>query len=136
MSSSAAPPRQEPPPLNVLRSFGEPRFHTESDVMALAFADDDTVWTAEEHGELRQWSAEGRPLGRHLLSDLETLWTFSPGARHLASASDDITVWDVATGAEAVVLPQLSWITALAFSADGQLLAVGHDDGEVRVWRF
>ena len=30
--------------------------------------------------------------------------------------------------------PQEAWVTALAFRADGRLLATGHDDGTVRLW--
>ena len=44
----------QPSPL-VHRVFGEPRFHTEGDIAAVAFA------------------ADGRQLARHFLSDLETL---------------------------------------------------------------
>ena len=32
----------------------------------------------------------------HSLSDLETLWCFSPGARLLASGNDDLLLWDAA----------------------------------------
>ena len=64
----------------VHRVFGEPRFHTDGDVAAVAFAADGSLWSIDEAGLLRHWAADGKVLGRHFLSDLETLWCFSPDA--------------------------------------------------------
>ncbi|MBA4067473.1 MAG: hypothetical protein C0501_27945 [Isosphaera sp.] len=122
-----------PSPL-VHRVFGEPRFHTDADVAAVAFAADGTLWSVDEAGVLRHWAADGRPLARHYLSDLETLWCFSPGARLLASGNDDLVLWDVPTGQLVGRVEQQSWVTAVAFAADGRTLASGHDDGVVRFW--
>src|SRR5438477_8744307 len=80
-------------PALVRRRFGESRFHTDGEVAGLAFAPDDTLWSVEETGVLRQWAADGQPMARHFLSDLETLWGFSPDARWLASASDTLLLW-------------------------------------------
>ena len=52
----------------------------------------------DEAGVLRHWAADGQLLARHFLSDLETLWCFSPGAKLLASGNDDLLLWDVADG--------------------------------------
>ena len=86
---------QEIPHARLKRTFGEPRFHTDSELAALAYAHDGLLWSIEEAGWLRCWSADGRQLRQTLLSDLETLWHFSPDALWLASASDDVTLWDV-----------------------------------------
>ena len=67
---ASAPAR--PLPL-VHKVFGEPRFHTDGDVAAVAFAADGTLWSIDDAGVLRHWSADGRILDRHFLSDLETL---------------------------------------------------------------
>src|SRR5204863_6698392 len=84
------------------------------------------------------WSADGRLLARHFLSDLETLWCFSPSAKVLASGNDDLILWDVATGHLLSRIEQAAdepaWITALAFDAGGRAVATGHDDGKVRFW--
>jgi WD40 repeat protein len=122
-----------PPPF-VDRTYGEPLFHSESEVAALYYAPDDTLWSIEESGILRQWSREGRLLSRNYLSDLDLIWWFSPDASLLASASDDITIWDVAAAREKHRIKCESWVSAVAFSHDGKLLASGHDDGMLRLW--
>jgi WD40 repeat protein len=116
------------------RTYGEPLFHTESEVAGLRFALDDTLWSIEESGVLRQWSRDGRLLSRSFLDDLETVWAFNDEATLLASASDDIIVWDVTGARTNVRVPAETWVTALAFSADSKVLASGHDDGKVRLW--
>jgi WD40 repeat protein len=114
--------------------FGDPRLHTDGDVLALAFAADGSLWSVEEPGVVRHWSAAGRQLAWHNLSDLEMVWAFSPDARLLASAGDDLSLWNPAIGKLLAVLPQFSWVSALAFHPGGRLLATGHDDGPIRCW--
>jgi hypothetical protein len=48
----------KPTPL-VHRVYGEPRFHTDGDIAAVAFAADGTVRSIDEAGVLRHWSADG-----------------------------------------------------------------------------
>lgn len=124
-----------PSPL-VRRVFGEPRFHTEGDIAAITFAADGTLLSIDEAGVLRHWAADGKQLARHFLSDLETLWCFSPNAKILASGNDDLILWDVTTGqlVSRIEQPddQQAWITAIAFSPDGHTIATGHDDGKLR----
>src|SRR5258708_1695949 len=103
----------QPSPL-VTRVFGEPRFHTDGDVAALAFAPDGSLRSIDEAGVLRNWSADGKLLARFFLSDLETLWCFGPNARLLASGNDDLLLWDTASGQLLRRLQQDSWVTAIA----------------------
>ena len=117
------------------RTYGQPLFHTESDVAAMRFSEDGLLWTIEESGLLRQWTVQGRQVSRRFLSDLESLWHFSPTGKFVASGSHEIALWYVNSGQEAARLETGSWITALAFSSDGKLLASGHDDGSVCVWQ-
>jgi WD40 repeat protein len=111
------------------------RFHTDGELLALAFAGDDTLWSVEEPGRLRQWDViHGQALRETLLSDLEPLWTFGGNAQLLASASDDLYLWGVAAGRKLCDISQPSWVNAVAFSSDLHYVATGHDDKCVRIW--
>jgi WD40 repeat protein len=123
-----------PPSPLVSRVFGEQNFHTESDIAAIEYAADGSLWSIDEVGLLRRWSPTGKVLERHFLSDLETLWAFGPRAELLASGKDDLLLWEVASGQLLGRIEQHSWVTAIAFSADNRTLATGHDDGVVRFW--
>ncbi len=118
----------------IAQTFGEPRFHTEGDIAAVAFVADGTLWSVDESGVLRHWSAEGHSLQRSFLSDLETLWCFNAEADLLASGNDDLLIWSTAEGQLMYRIPQPGWVSALAFSPDGRTIACGHDDGYVRLW--
>jgi WD40 repeat protein len=119
----------------VLRVFGDLCFHADGDLQALAFAADGHLWSIEDLGVLREWNpSTGQQLRWTSLSDLETLWAISPDTRLIASATDDLTLWEVSSGKILDSLQQPSWVTAVAFGPAGKLLATGHDDGVVRVW--
>lgn len=136
-TSSNAPIMTEtaskPIPL-VHRVLGEPRFVTESDVAAVAFCADGTIVSVDDAGILQHWTANGVPLARHYLSDLETVWRFDPTAQMLVSGNDELRFWSVSTGTLLGRAGRSSWVTALAFSPNGQVVASGHDDGKVRLW--
>jgi WD40 repeat protein len=67
------------------------------------------------------------------------LFTLTPSALLTAHARPyerpRASVWDVATGAKRHDLGGDVFASCSAFSADGRLLAVGYEDGGVRVWR-
>jgi WD40 repeat protein len=119
----------------VVRVFGDLRFHTDGDLLALAFTSPELLWSVEEPGVLRRWNmATGQALGSAFLSDLETLWSFSANARVLVSASDEVSLWDPATGQLVTTLSQPSWVNAVTLREDPLLVATGHDEGVVRLW--
>ena len=126
-------PTPLPSPL-IARTYGEPRFHTDGDIAAVAFAADGTLRSVDETGVLKHWSADGHLLRRAYLSDLETVWAFAPGGELLASGNDDLLLWDVAAGRLAHRHVQPAWVTAIGFGPDGKLLVSGHDDGSVKLW--
>jgi WD40 repeat protein len=139
MTSKAVPPSEEDLPFDAAtqatRVFGTARFHADGDLLALAFAADGSIRSVEEPGVLCQWNAAtGQPLQRHHLSEVETLWVLSGDGKWLASASDDLSLWDAGSGRRVATLQQPSWVTVVAFSPSGQLIATGHDDGQVRLW--
>ena len=110
MTSTIAAPHAVPDAL----VFGDPQLHTDGDLLALAFAPDGTLWSIEEPGVVRHWNRSGQELSWHLPSDLEDLWCISNDARVLASASNDLSVWDASSGNLLTALPQAVWVSALA----------------------
>src|SRR5262249_52286952 len=59
--------------------------------------------------------------------------TFHPDSQQLATAADDVKLWDRHTGKKLSSLPDSQGCWCIAFSPDGQFL-VGGKRGEVRVW--
>jgi WD40 repeat protein len=119
----------------ILRSFGLRPYHTDGDVLALGFSPEGTLWSVEEPGVLRQWDLQAqKQIDWHPVPDLATQWCFNGTCRLLASGSDNLAVWVGRTGEQLAEWEGDSWVTALAFSPDSQILASGHDDGGVRLW--
>jgi WD40 repeat protein len=129
-----------PPSLYV---FGARPFQTDGELLALGFRPDGTLWSLEEPGILRHWDLAGaRQIAWHNLDTPATLWAFSPHADLLGAGSDDLALWEVASGRLLASWGQPSWVTALTFGppsgaegAEGNpLVATGHDDHVVRLW--
>jgi WD40 repeat protein len=136
MPEITSPPRPELPgaTAGLIRVFGDVRFHPDTELLALVFAADGTLWSIEEPGDLRQWNEAGQQLCHHYLSDLETVWAFGGDARLIASGNNDLSLWTVATGRLVETIGQPSWVTALALAPDSRSIATGHDNGLVCLW--
>jgi len=126
------------PAAYILRTYGTPPFQTEGDLLALAFEQDGTLWSVEEPGVLRSWDLAGhRPRREALpLDEIATAWAFNWAGRLVAAASDELSIFEVASGQPLANWPQPSWVTAVAFWPGTQKLATGHDDGVVRIWNW
>jgi WD40 repeat protein len=119
----------------VVRVFGDLRLHTDGDLQLLAFDSQGRLWSIEDPGVLREWNpTTGNQLRATFLSDLETLWAINPNAGLVASAADDVSLWETSSGKVLDTIPQSSWVTAVAFGPQAKLFVTGHDDGIVRVW--
>src|SRR5262249_55416758 len=101
MTAAASPsPVQRPAILSdphsaVIQVFGGRPFHTDGDLLTLAFAADGTLWSLEEPSVLRHWDlATGQQLGWRQLDDEATVWKFSPGADLLAGGRDVLGLWE------------------------------------------
>jgi WD40 repeat protein len=134
-TASEAKDRVSGPSSEITRIFGDPRLLADGDLLALAFSDDKTLWSIDDSGVLRRWdAATGQQAAWRFLSDLEMIWAFQADGRLLASASDEVTLWEVQSGRLLTTLPQPSWVTAVTFHGSGGVVATGHDDGVVRLW--
>ncbi|MDE0088675.1 MAG: hypothetical protein OXU23_23340 [Candidatus Poribacteria bacterium] len=86
--------------------------------------------------ELPDWQRRGE-IQRGHVEDIE----FSPDGKICASMDDKpfaergVELWSVENGAPITSLPTMSIARDIAFSHDGNLLAIGNFDGVVQVWK-
>jgi WD40 repeat protein len=79
------------------------------------------------------------PTWQTLLADYVTAIAWLPDGSRLAacSAAGEVVLFDAKTGASVTLRgKQGSSVDAIAFSADGQFLAAGGQDGAVRIWQM
>lgn len=60
--------------------------------------------------------------------------TFSPDGQLLASAGVHVKLWNVRNQQEIATLRDEKWALAVDFSPDREQLAVGYEDGTVKIW--
>jgi formylglycine-generating enzyme required for sulfatase activity/WD40 repeat protein/serine/threonine protein kinase len=105
---------------------------------SIAFSPDSkTIAGACADGTVRLWGADlGTELHRFAPLGKCAGVAFSGDGKLLAAASwdkDCLKIWNVASGAEVHSWQDTS-LTAVAFRADGQVVAAGHKDGTISVW--
>src|SRR5262245_6058217 len=122
-------------PACVIQAYAAEPLQTEGELFALGFNVEGKLCSLEEPGLLRRWDLNtSRQTGKVLVEEVSPLWCFGPGCKVIATASDEVTLFDAVTSKMLVGFSGLPWVTALAFSANGKLLATGHDDGSIRLW--
>jgi len=133
--------------------------HT-SEVRAVAFSPDEkriaascSIVFSDEQSVTRVWNIED---GRELFALKGhtggiTCVAFSPDGKTIITGSYDGTVrlWDAETGGETAIFPSYSietsdawwrrysesFVYSLACSPDGEKIAAGYQDGQVRIWQ-
>jgi WD40 repeat protein len=87
---------------------------------------------------LNRVTGELREIPVPTTADGITTLAFSPDSKRLAAAfgagDNDVHVWDLETRTEWRFPGHSGWITALAFSSDGQTLASASSDQTLRLW--
>ena len=104
---------------------------------SLRFSADGNVLFVAGNSGLTQWEPR---LGRNL--GVAANWrdgfaaAVGPGGKRAVTChfSRALNFWDLETGSVRKVVPPLAWTTALKYSPDGQLLAIGSSDRRVRIW--
>ncbi|MFO0750595.1 MAG: protein kinase [Myxococcota bacterium] len=109
------------------------------ELMAFATADGHIAWRRVAHHDtpIAQLAlSPDRRLVATAGASANALPTFGEGVPDAASPDPTVKLWRSDSGAPAVDLePALATWTALAFSADGSVLAAGADDGTLAQWR-
>lgn len=105
----------------------------------------DGVIAAAEHrgGCVYIWDlASQHVLGQYSLDDPPELLAIAPTGAALAAVGPEglggVNLWDAATGKRTIILGQQDGavpIWAIAFSSDGEMLAVASADGTVSIWQ-
>ncbi|KUN98490.1 hypothetical protein AQJ67_27520 [Streptomyces caeruleatus] len=95
---------------------------------------------SESEDDLRIWDvATGK--SRFTLKDaVEGTMMFSPDGKTLATGDGDgdgdgtVKLWDMTTGKSRHLVTDPLGLNSMAFSPDGEIIAIGGEDGTVRLW--
>lgn len=102
-------------------------------------SDMQTIAVATDYREMTIWNLRTGELKNKFKSDAlpSTIYeiVFSPDDRTLAIASSSgLHVWNWRTGQPVYEKPNSEFVRSVAFSADGQTLASGVQDGSINLW--
>ncbi|HMJ04675.1 MAG TPA: serine/threonine-protein kinase, partial [Chthoniobacterales bacterium] len=81
--------------------------------------------------------ASGREISRFAMGDAPACLAFNPAGTRIAAVGrmkNDVQIFDLETGAVVVTLKHPKFVTPLAWSRDGRLLAAGCEDFGIYVW--
>ena len=115
---------------------------TGSELISMSFSSDGTTLASASWDVINLWDVAAKQNIATLRTDTGGLFravSFSPDEKILASTevrSDDaIRLWDVATKENIARLKgHKDWVTSVAFSPDGTILASGSIDGTIKLW--
>jgi WD40 repeat protein len=103
-------------------------------IRRMVFSPDGAVLAGALHEEVLFWDAatwKPRPGLKTIASDI----AFFPRSTRLAVAGNNgVEVWDAATGKKIKTMARQKWVTHLAISPRGHLLATADRDGRIRLW--
>ena len=107
-------------------------FSTDGQLLASG-GDDYTfkVWDVSRQREIESF----QHITGNSISQIKAV-TFSPNGQRLATAGVHVKLWDTRNWEEITTLRHDEWVWAVAFSADGKLLATGDANGQVNVWNL
>jgi WD40 repeat protein len=121
--------------------------HTAAVCSVALSADGERFATGSLAGELRLWSRTGEPVTPPIKAHQGAVGAlvFNAQSRGWISGGDDghVVVWDAASGEQRERLSEVdtqplatSPVTRIAVSSDGNLLAIGDQNGAVRTWNL
>ena len=109
------------------------------DIKAVEFSPDDRYLAGSGwNGHLKIWEVFNWEL-QHTIPNIGHYdIAFSPDGKMLASTGNgDVGLWWVQDGTKVAQLPgPTDWMHPVDFSHDGAFLAVGAEDGKLRIWRI
>jgi WD40 repeat protein len=103
------------------------------------FSPSDTLLTAQGKEGIYIWDLKsGKLLPRKVVGHRGTVFSvaISPNGRLLASAEDDLLLWDLATrSVKHSLVGHAKTVRSVSFSPDGALLASASEDHTIRIWQ-
>ena len=109
-------------------------------VNSIAFSPDGRrLVSASDDYTFKLWDVQGK---RHLStlrhitdrarSQIKAI-TFSPDGQKIVTAGWHVKIWDIHTLREVMTIRHSAWVLAIAFSLDGQFLAMGDESGQINI---